>query len=360
MFSPSYNKGEWAELYVLARILCDKSLKVRSHGETSETKSLTVKQIRRGLEPTSETYSFEDDQIVCEHSSSRISHKELCNRVSGFLQRVKQGKGSSFSLVEGDELLALLDISQLKKGSGHKSDIYIDAVDPLTGTTGIQGYTIKALLGSKPSLFNASEPTNITFRIDPQLSVDEINEYNKRDKNGKLVNGIRDTVAKLLDTQHTMTFKSMDQRFKDNLELLDSRMPEFITEFLLSYYSRKIGRVASVKKTIEYLSAANPLQVSNPALWYPHKVKDFLEASAYGMVPTEPYNGERSAAGGLLLVEKNGDLSCFLLDDKDKSRSYLIEHTYFDTAQRDKHRFGEIINVGSESQLKLNLQVRYK
>jgi type II restriction enzyme len=129
----------------------------------------------------------------------------------------------------------------------------------------------------------------------------------------------------------------MDLRFRDNLELLDSKMPAFIAEILLTYYARKLGKATSVKKTVDYMCAINPLQVSNPKFWYPHKIKDFLEASAYGMVPTEPFNGERTAAGGLLLVEKNGDINCFRLDDKDKTRDYLVEHTYFETASRDKH-----------------------
>jgi hypothetical protein len=359
MFSPSYNRGEWAELYVLAKVLCDQFLKVRVHGDNSTVKLLTVKQIKRGPEPTDESYSIQGEYIVCDHTSKRVLREEICKCIPHFLQQIKRGKGS-FTLAAGDEVLKMLDISQLKKGSGRKSDIFIDVIDPLTGATGVQGYTIKALLGSTPSLFNASVPTNFTFKIDPQLTPTEINEYNRRNSEGKLVHGIRDTVAKLLETQHAITLKSMDRRFRDNLELLDTRMPDFIAEALMAYYGRRIGKATSVKKTVEYLCASNPLGVNNPTAWYSHKVKDFLEASAYGMVPTEPFNGERTAAGGLLLVEKNGELNCFRLDDKDKSRDYLIEHTYFETAARDKHHFGELSNVGTDTHLKLNLQVRYK
>jgi len=359
MSSPSYNRGEWAELYVLTKVLCDQTLQVRVHGDTSATKSLSVQQIKRGYESAAESYSIQGYEVICDHTSKKVLRTEIGSHVSEFLKSIKHGSGISFPLVEGDEILELLDISQLKQGSHHKSDIYIDVVDPLTGTTGVQGYTIKALIGSKPTLFNASEPTNLTFQIDPPMSSNEIAEYNKRNADGKLVHGIRNTSAKILESGHTMTLKTMDKRFKENLELLDSRMPEFIAEILLAYYSRKVGKATSIKKTIEYLCNSNPLRVSNAEHWYPHKIKDFLEASAYGMTPTDPYNGERTAAGGLLLVEKNGELNCFRLDDKDKTRDYLIEHTYFETASRDKHHFGEIENIGAETQLKLNLQVRY-
>jgi len=78
------------------------------------------------------------------------------------------------------------------------------------------------------------------------------------------------------------------------------------------------------------------------------------------MVPTEPYNGERTAAGGLLLVERSGELNCFRLDDKDRSRDYLVKHTYLETPSRSRHSFGVLKNDGGETRLKLNLQVRYK
>ena len=360
MFSPSYNRGEWAELYVLAKLLCEQKIEVRVHGDTSAAKSLNVTKIKRGTGSDVESYLIEDESIVCEHSSKRVPLEEICKRIPEFLRGIKRGKGNSFSLTEGNGLLEILSIALLKKGSGLKSDIFIDVIDPLTGTTGVQGYTIKALLGSKPSLFNASVPTNFTFIVEPQLKQIEIDEYNKRNAKGKLVHGARDTVANLLKTQHLITLNSMDRRLRNNLELLDTRMPDFIAEAMFAYYARKLGKATSVKKTIEYLCALNPLQVSNPTFWYPHKIKDFLEASAYGMVPTEPFNGERTAAGGLLLVEKNGDINCFRLDDKDKTRDYLVEHTYFETASRDKHHFGELSNVGTETHLKLNLQGRYK
>lgn len=358
--SPTYNRGEWAELYVLAKVLCDQALKVQVHGEDTSTKFLTVQKVRRGTEQGAEAYSLFGDEIVCEHTNKKVNKSEICEHVNSFLQSIKKGKGISFSLIDGERLLSLLDIPQLKKGAGLKSDIYIDVIDPLTGTTGIQGYTIKALIGSKPTLFNASEPTNLTYRINPPLPRTEIDKYNKVNAEGKLVNGIRDTVANILGNGHTMSLSHMDSRFKANLELLDSNMPSFISELVITYYSRKLGKKSSIKDTVGFLSVSNPLGVSNPHLWYQHKMKDFLEATTYGMVPTKPYSGERTAAGGLLLVNKKGELTCFRLDDKDKTRDYLFEHTYLETAKREKHSFGKVENIGSETFLKLNLQVRYK
>jgi type II restriction enzyme len=358
--SSTYNRGEWAELYVLVTILCDQSVTVRVHGGTKTGNSLDVHRVRRGSHRDAEEFLVNGDHIVCAHAGTRIRRDEICRQVKPLFRAIKTGKGISFSLTIGDELLTLLDIKQLKKGGREKSDIHLDVRDPLTGATGWQGYTVKALVGSKPTLFNASEPTNLEYRIDPPLSDHQVVQYNATNSKGKLLFGIRNTVSELMAKGHAFTLMDIDKRFRDNLELLDGDMPNFLGELVLAYYGYRAGKATAVSALIRSLEESNPLEVSNPAVRYQHKVKDFLEASAYGMIPTEPYNGERTAAGGLLLVEKNGELTCFRLDDKDRSRDYLVEHTFLDTASRSRHKFGILENKDGETRLKLNLQVRYK
>jgi len=356
----NYNRGEWAELFVLARILCEQSITVRVHGSTGTGKSLDVERVRRGSQGDTEEFLVDGDHIRCVHAGTRIRRDEVCRHVKPLFRAIKAGKGISFSLTIGDELLFLLGIKKLKKGGREKSDVHLDVRDPLTGATGWQGYTVKALVGSRPTLFNASEPTNLEFLIEPPLTEHQISHYNTTNSKGKLLHGIRKTVSELMARGHTFTLVNIDKRFRDNLELLDGDMPNFIGELVLSYYGHRAGTATAVSALVESLEESNPLGVSNPAVRYRHKIKDFLEASAYGMIPTEPYNGERTAAGGLLLVEKNGELTCFRLDDKDRSRDYLVEHTYLETASRSRHRFGLLENRSGETYLKLNLQVRYK
>lgn len=358
--SPSYNRGEWAELFVLAKILCEQRVAARTHGNVSEGKELAVIQVRRGSGHDAEEFRVEVDAVQCAHVERRIRRSELCGRLNSLLESILNGRGTSFTLPDGDELLELLGIDQLKRDSREKSDIFLNLQDPLTGVTGWQGYTVKALLGSKPTLFNASEPTNFTFRIDPPLTAEVVERFNEKDSDGKMVHGIRDTVSQIVRSGHTLELVEIDQRFKENLELLDSEMPAYIGQALITYYGRKTGRATSVSAVVAELARSNPLRVKNPELRYSHKIKDFLEASAYGMVPTETYGGERTASGGLLLVEKNGRLTCFRLDDKDRSREYLFEHTHFETASRRKHSFGVLENRLGETHIKLNLQIRYK
>jgi len=358
--SPNYNRGEWAELYVLVKILCEQSVTTRIQGGTGKGNSLAVHRVRRGSGDDAEEFLVDGDDIVCVHVGKRIPRDDVCRHVEPLFRAIKVGKGISFSLTIGDELLLLLGIKKLKKGGHEKSDVHLDVRDPLTGATGWQGYTVKALVGSKPTLFNASEPTNFEYRITPQVPDNLVAKYNTIDSKGRLVHGAREMVSELMARGHIFTLINIDNRFRENLELLDGDMPNFLNELVLSYYGYRAGTATAVSALIESLERLNPLGLRNPAVRYRHKVKDFLEASVYGMVPTEPYIGERTAAGGLLLVEKSGELTCFRLDDKDRSRDYLVEHTYLDTASRSRHNFGILENSDGETRLKLNLQVRYK
>jgi type II restriction enzyme len=167
-------------------------------------------------------------------------------------------------------------------------------------------------------------------------------------------------VSELMSKGHTFTFVGIDKRFRENLELLDTDMTRFLDELILSYYGYRAGKATSVTKLLESLEESNPLGLSNPKVRYRHKIKDFLEASAFGMVPTEPYIGKRTVEGGLLLVERSGELTCFRLDDRDRTRDYLVEHTFLDTSSRRKNKFGVLENRGDKTFVKLNLQVRYR
>lgn len=356
----TYNRGEWAELFVLLKILCEQTVTVHVQGGTGTGKTLEVLRVRRGPNDDAEEFLIDGDDVVCLHTGARLKTGEICRHVTPLLHAIKSGKGKTFTLKLGSELCTLLGIKQLKKGGHEKADIHIDVRDPLTGDTGWQGYTVKALIGSEPTLFNASEPTNFEYRIEPPLSESEIAHYNETNSKGKLIHGPRKTVSGLMARGHTFNLLDIDVRFRENLELLDGDMPKFLSELVLAYYGYRAGTATAVSVLIESLEELNPLGVSNPAIRYQHKIKDFLEAAAYGMVATEPYNGERTAAGGLLIVEKNGQLTCFRLDDKDRSRAYLVEHTYLETASRSRHKFGVFENHDGETRLKLNLQVRYR
>ena len=57
--SPTYNRGEWAELYVLAKILCEQSVTVRVHGSKGPGNSLDVQRDAAFAGPSHAHFSME-------------------------------------------------------------------------------------------------------------------------------------------------------------------------------------------------------------------------------------------------------------------------------------------------------------
>ena len=92
MTQSKYNRGEWAELYVLAKILCEQSVTVRVHGSKGTGNSLDVQRVRRGSQDVAEEFLVDGDHIVCVHVGKRIPKDEVCRHVKPLLRAIKAGK----------------------------------------------------------------------------------------------------------------------------------------------------------------------------------------------------------------------------------------------------------------------------
>lgn len=347
--SPNYNKGEWAELLVLAKLLCEGYASVGKYGPAESTHRLQILGVSRDS-TTSDQFIVDGDFVVIAKSSERVLRSEICGLTRNLLPAIQVGTWV-FAANEGDQLLQLLDIPQLKTGS-EKADLHLNVLDPLSGATGFQGYTVKSFLGSSPTLFNAGLATNFTYQITPQVSSAEVKRLNALP--------IREMCRNLVDTGHELELVAHHGVFSSNLSILDSRMTEVVSHSILTYYSMRCGRDGALESTVKHLASTNPMKVTNPEFFYHHKLRDLLEAATYGMVPSKPWDGKRTAAGGLLIVERNGELLCIPTGHSDAHRDYLLRSTKFETASRQRHKFGSIVKVSDGCRLTLNLQIRYR
>lgn len=348
-YSPRYNKGEWAELFVLAELLCEGYVTVGKYSPKESTRRLQIVSVARES-ADGEDFIIDGDDVIITGSKQRASRAQIRAQTRSLLPAIKVGKWV-FSANEADEMLQLLGISQLKRGS-EKSDLYLNVLDPLSGASGLQGYTLKSFLGSSPTLFNAGLATNFTYEISPQISVNEIKRLNELP--------IRKMCQELVESGHVLRLVANHGVFGSNLSILDSRMTEVVAQSILAYYTRRCGSDGGLESTAKYLATANPMKVANPEFFYHHKLKDLLEAATYGMAPSKPWDGRRTAPGGLLIVERSGELSCIPAGHSDEHREYLLRSTKFETASRKRHKFGSILEVSGSCQLSLNLQIRYR
>ena len=147
---------------MLAELLCKGQVVVGKYRPEEPTRQLQVMSISRSNSSKAD-FVIDGDIIRITSSGHEVDQSRICSKRDSLLPAIRVGEWA-FSATEGGDLLDLLGISQLKTGS-EKSDIFIDVLDPLTGATGLQGYTIKSFLGSSPTLFNAGMATNFTYDV---------------------------------------------------------------------------------------------------------------------------------------------------------------------------------------------------
>lgn len=346
---PRYNKGEWAELLALAKLLCDGFVSVGTSSANPTAQRLQVTSIARTSHIRDE-FTIDSENVRITTDGRVVKREDICVRVMNLLPAIRVGDWA-VSASEGTELLDMFGISQLKIGSD-KADLYLNVLDPLTGASGLQGYSVKSFLGGAPTLFNASLSTNFTYAITPSILDGDLVHYNSL--------RTREMCRKILDAGHVFRLIDHHTGFGANLSILDARMVHVISHSLVAYYGMRCGSEAGLSDIVEYLSVTNPLAIENPSIFYRYKLMDLLEAITYGMVPSKPWDGQRSAPGGLLIVDKTGGITCIQAGNSDEHREYLLQSTKFDTPSRNKHRFGHLYQHEGESRLRLNLQIRYK
>jgi hypothetical protein len=347
--SEKKNRGEWSELYVLVNLLATGQLQY-SHGE-SESDVFPVVSISRSLAGIEHKFFIADGFVEIEnpskeHSIDRISQHDLLIHSKELFAQIKSGSGRSFTVPCAIEVMTDLGID---KASGIKSkdDLQITIYDPRTKKQNSQGFSIKSFIGSDPSIFNASDVTNLEFTIDRKLSHREISNYNSL--------GPIELVSSLLSDQCQLTLSRIDERFADNLKMIDSEMVELVGQMVIASYS---GQGRTMAEILTLLTTRNPLDYSirNAEYRYKHKMKDFLEAVALGMRPSDPWLGQTEAGGGTLIVTSSGKILCHHALEKDSLRDYLFDNTYFDTPSRRRWKFGRIY----DGKIYLNFQIRVK
>ena len=156
-------------------------------------------------------------------------------------------------------------------------------------------------------------------------------------------------------------FKEMDDVIcRNNFVLIDSCLPFIMAEILLEGNQ---GGSKDLKALTEIIASRNPIgyDMSHNQKYYEHKVKNFLVASALGMVPHTPWNGKYDANGGYLVVKDDGDVLCYHFYDRNLFEDYLYCNTRLESASASRYGFANLYH-GEDGNLyfKLNLQVRFK
>ena len=353
------NKGEWSEIYALFKLLGDKEL----HPGNSEIKKLEnlvypILRILRTEVNGNFEYSIEGDIVVISGNEEvfRIPISEFQERAKYLLIEIKSNSGT-FSIPDIEEFMQSINCLSLKASSSAKTDITIVVHDQRTGLQPSLGFSIKSQLGNPSTLLNAGETTNFIFKIvDTNISQKEVEEINNISSKSK----IKDRILEINNKGRKFEFvKTQRTIFSNNLILIDSLLPQILSNIVLNFYSSPHSNIEELVKLTE---GENPLKfdTTDKHLFYSYKIKRFLTDIALGMMPSKVWTGEYDATGGYLVVKSDGEILCYHIYNKNEFENYLLSNTKLETASSSRHGFGEIYEENGQQYFKLNLQIRFK
>lgn len=353
------NKGEWSEVYVLFKLLGEK---VMSSGDKDLNKIADlfypILKILRDEQNRHLEYAIDGDIVVVNEDNAEIVKLPVASFISKadeLLKAIKTSEGV-FAVPSIEPFMNEIHCKRLKAKSQDKADIKLVIHDLRTGMSPLLGFSIKSQLGSPSTLLNAGATTNFDYKITSvNLSDEEIEAINSINNKKK----IRTRVKAIVDKGGQLEYYSMQNgTFKNNLVLIDSFMPQIVSEILRIAYSTE---EVNVSKLVGAITKENPLgfDMSSNHPYYEHKVKQFLVDIALGMMPAKAWNGIYDANGGYLVVKEDGDVLCYHFYDRNLFEDYLFYNTKLDSASTTRYNFAKIFKRDGDLFFTLNLQIRF-
>jgi hypothetical protein len=358
------NKGEWSEFYTFLKLLADGKIHAANKDLTkNEDLFYLILKIIRGK--ANDFEYIRSDNLIIQNSSGEILSTLPIEKVAQFAQQFLTGittieKGKrAFEIESAREILDTFHAKSLSDDNKKTSDIRIVIHDPITHHEPLLGFSIKSYLGGKPTLFNASKPTNLIYRISPEVENSRLIELNSLETYSARIKW-------LIENGFKFQFSKMNsETFRTNLELIDSRLPEIWSHLLLQRY---LGSSTKLVDLTNFLNETNPCNFNtqvNPN-FYTYKIKRFLVDAALGMKASSLWSGLFDATGGYIVVKKDGELLCFHICNMNDFQDYLLNSTKIDfpDSSADRCDFGRVLTsdeVGETdgSYMKLNFQIRF-
>ena len=352
------NKGEWSEIYTLFKLLGDKKL-FSGDADLNKVEQLfyPIIKIIRNESAGNFEYEINGDIVIIsgETEELRIPIKTFEDQSKKLLAKIK-GLTGTFSIPEVEAFMTSVKCKTLKAKSTSKTDIRIVIHDQRINQTAELGFSIKSQLGKPSTLFNSSQGSNFIFKITNNFFSDtEIEKIN----NLKTKSKIQDRVKAILNTGAKLKFiKTEGSIFNNNLELIDSLLPQILAEILINFNSSTKNKLVDLAKNIEQENPLN-FDLSNKHSYYNYKIKRLLTDVALGMLPTKVWMGKLDATGGYLVVKENGDILCYHIYNRNDFEEYLLTNTKIINPSSTRLKFGEIYKEKEELFIKLNLQIRF-
>ena len=311
------NKGEWAELYTMLKLLGEG--KLYSADNKLEQNNNSYLEIVKIIREESEVIEYlvnkekKDISIIkakTEELLSVVPQKEFNDVANCLYQHLLTAKGSS---VEAPAIVCDFAekiyvskpkapaVKAYKKEFGGKNDIFIQTLDYRTSLDTVMGFSIKSKFGQNPTLFNAGTSSQFLFKV-PNCDDEKKDEFNAiRGPNGK--RGWSLCQKYLEDNHMTPSFsKVYNPIYYENMNLIRESMPA-IMAWCVKDRIIESHPEHEVKETTERMAKNNPLNVKHPDIFYKKTIKDFLIAGFAGMTASREWDGTEQGNGGYIGVK---------------------------------------------------------
>ena len=385
----SYNRGEWSEAYLLLRLVGDGRIyagnehSVRLPDRYMDITSVLKRNTNNVLE------CARGDRVVecwVIHDDNHMESAHLCVPLQQFgdmadllFEEIRNHNGAFCAEVPYRFLQNIGDTS-IKAGKWKAESVYEEAFRGKTdivlrvidrAETDMLGFSVKSYAGSPPTLFNASGASACIYRI-ADCTDEEFTALN----NIVSASGHPDVIGRVAAVRDRLTFVSTyncrrnrnqfngeaGPFFQWNLDLLDARMPEIISEAILVRYGYYGTEHTELTDIIDELVRLNPLNHRNPSVFYRTKLSDFVYASFGQMTAANEWNGTHVINGGYIEVKRDGECLYIRANSDDSFKSYLIANTHFESPSTNPDRglhHGQITRDDDGVYLHLNFSVRF-
>lgn len=368
------NKGEWAEFYVMLKLLGEgrlytaNKLLQKNYGSYLDI----LKVIRQECETQVLEYIIDEQQGFVTISNqenheifAKIPIHDFKDNAATLFNGIKNTKGSSIKAPDSVcDFAQVIYVSKpkapavkaLKKQFGGKNDIFIEVRDGQTAIVSVMGFSIKSKFGQNPTLFNAGSSSQFLYKLSNcnDIIMKEFNEIS--DDNGR---GWTKCKQYLSANGISLEFvKTQNPIYSNNLFLIRESMSKILAWCVKD---RLIDSSTSyeVMETTQRMITANPLNVPTPDAYYEKAVKDFLMAGFTGMTAAVAWDGKEQVNGGYIVVMDDGDVICYHSNDRESFREYLFRNTHFEYVSADKFAWSRIFKEGDDYYLPLNISIRF-
>ena len=373
------NRGEWAELYVLFKLLgegkiyaADENLNINTESYLDvlrifrEEANNVITEYRTGLNV---------DIYIGNDLAMSILATEFVRNADILLRTITTSTGRSFDVLqETKEFMRSAKIYSVKaknisgfRNIGGKNDIVMEVRDHTMSLVYVAGFSIKAKGKSPATLFNTAKASAFVYKLN-NITVADVDNINSlfTDKGGKDKNARMDYIR-----NHNIGLEFVGNKilpnntysvFADNLDMIRGDMQAIWNQVLLIHYLSTERNKTALSDICNILADQNPLNKRNPHAFYEKAIKDFLYAAFSGMTASLRWDGQEAVNGGYIVAKDNGEVLVYHTRSGEAFKSFLFATTKIDRPEASENKgypYAHVYESNGEFFIDLNFQVRF-